>query len=396
MFRRLMMAMIAIGFIGILGLTPVRGQAATGEPVGLDSTYVSVDGAFRFDYPSAYSLTITEDYNNPDVGIFYLAENPIWLEVVLPEGARRYERRALGGTPEEIVIAKIEQWEANAPVMMANMVSAGASPEFEHKNAPLTPFDVNGNQGVYGLQVYRVDDQLAAAVMVVTVDLGDGYVVTVAASAQLDNGAAILEQNLEAVLAVVGTMQYVAPEIAPPQLGKLFTGPVGIWQFGTLTFAYPDDWYAVTLVGNLFLANTAEMTLGADMVPGQMIVRFVAPDFNMTVFESEENIRGCSINGEAITPMAVINTQMLGDAEAALVAQGVLYTEPRPVALNNHLAAEMWLFTEDHDMMVLAVDMGGGNVVSMTVFAYPGEMELYEDVLMFIADSLTYTPDGCQ
>lgn len=180
-------------------------------------------------------------------------------------------------------------------------------------------------------------------------------------------------------------------------LPQLFSGPIGAWQTGTLIYAYPEDWFSVVLLDSLFLMNTNELVPNARPVPGDIQVRFAAPDYNMLPFESESDIQNCTQAGTNISPLAVIREQIIGSPEAvdALIERGVAFSEPEPVQTLPNETALMRLWTPERDMLVVTVEVGPGYVVGMTAYTAPGEMVNFEDTLLEIAATLGYEPDGC-
>jgi len=395
--RKLILPVIGIVFTAFWSLCA---QEAT-PGLAFDATYVSADGRFTFAYPAAYGLTITERRDCPDIGIIYTGAQPIWLEVILPTGFQRYAQRALGATPPEIVYTKLRQWRDNVPTLTAGMVDANTAPEFTPAVIDPIEFVTSDDRiGAYASQIYPLNDTQAAAVLVAAVDLGDDQVVTIIASAPLDNGAARLAEHLPTVLAIAGTVRYVPPEpavVALPPLTKTYSDVVGNWQTGTLTFAYPEDWFTAVMIGNLFLSNRAEFSISAGVQPGQVFARFATPDYNWLPFVSTEAIENCAVDTTGITPAAVIEAQMLtADGIAGLEEQNALYTLPQAIPLPQHNAALMRVILAERDMLVLAVDLGAGYIVSLVAFASPGEMDQFEDVLLAIADTMVYTPQGCQ
>lgn len=395
-----MSRIVFAGWVALLGLIWGGGGVILAQDaLPLDMTYVSENGLFSFRYPAEYNMTLTAERNNPDVGIFYFGDQPVWLEVIVPHAFKNYANRALGGTPGEIVVVKLERWQQVAEQMLVSLAGTADSPHFLHKHSPLVDFRAGGNAGVYAVQRYHVSDDVIASVVVLAVDLGNDNVVVIVASSPLDAGEAALESHIDTLLAIAGTLTYTPPPDTAilPTLTKHYIGQVGRLRTGTLEFSYPGDWYAVTIINTLFLMNTAELSIDIALRPGQTMARFVSPDYNMLPFAEQAAVAGCTADMTGITPVEVIRAQMLGSeqAVATLEAQGVIYTEPAPISLGSHDAATMYLFTESHDMLVLAVDLGGGNIVSLSVFAVPGEIEQYEPVLLAVADTLTYRPDSC-
>ncbi len=180
-------------------------------------------------------------------------------------------------------------------------------------------------------------------------------------------------------------------------LPQLFSGTIGDWQTGTLIYAYPEDWFSVVLLESLFLMNTNELVLNARPLPGEIHVRFATPDYNMLPFESDSDIQNCTQSGTDISPLAVIQEQIIGSPEAvdALIERGVAFSEPEPVQGLPNETALMRLWTPERDMLVLTVEVGPGYVVGMTAYTVPGEMVNFEETLLEIAATLVYEPDVC-
>ncbi|MFW5748455.1 MAG: hypothetical protein ACOCYT_02445 [Chloroflexota bacterium] len=372
-------------------------------------TYTSEDGAFTFDYAPALTVQVQPELLSLQVGDFFIdPAQPIRVTVSLPQPAARFALNDAGTAPEEVVITRLNLWRQTAPAMAANVLP-GAAAALTRSNTPASdladlvqPVEANQRAGAYLIDSIPLDDDHAATVLLAAVDVGSGYMVTVTASASLAGGAALLESYQADILALIESMRYrptvITWDVADTALPLTYTGTIGQLQVGELRFDYPKDWYILPVGSNILLTNTERLVTGL-LEPGIMQVQIVPPDFNMTAFDSMDAVAACALAPQTlaeITPLTVIERQMLNPDRLEEIAQrGVTFEDPTAVDIAGVQGAYMYLYTAERDTLIIAVDMGGGDVVSLVANAYPGEMTAYDETLFAIAATLAYTGVDC-
>lgn len=365
-------------------------------------TYTSEDGQFSFTYASELTITVQPRDGSLNVGEFYIdADDPLRVEVAPPMTIAELQRSGFGETPRQIIANRLALWRQVAPLMAHSVVDV-PSDAFAAPLRPVEEYLINGRAAAYTEQLYLIDDAHAVGVIMIAVDLGNNHIVTITASPSLYDGAAILEAHRDSVVEIARTLDYTPDHRASRRsavaLTSDYSGRIGHLFTGDLGFTYPKDWYILPISGNVFVTNT-DWLVSNQIESGMVQVNIIPPDFNMTAFLDHETIAECSVAPEQvadITPERVIELQMLNEARLASYAeQNATYSDIESYKVNGRDMAYMYLWTPERDALVVAVDMGGGHVVSMMVFTYVGEMVLYADTIFALADALDYTPNTC-
>jgi hypothetical protein len=392
MFKRFLI-LLACGVLAV----PVFAQTRLGE------TYTSDDGEFSFDYADGLTMQVGVPESTTDIGEFYIdPETPMRVKVSPPIPVTTFDADGMGTTPATITTTRLRLWRQIAPVMTAGVIDVpdGA---FADPLATVETYTIDGREAAYVTQVYQIDDTHSAAVVLITVEMDANMIVTITASPSLAGGAELAADYQQDILAIAQSLQY-QPELDASttnadSLPTEYIGQIGNIQTGELRFFYPKAWYILPVSGNIFVTNNDRLVNGT-LEPGMLQTNVIPPDFNKTGFADMEAVGSCNLSPaeiEAITPIAVLEQQML--SEERLISyeeQGATYHEPEAIILNERDAAYMRLFTAERDALVIAVDMGDGNVVSIMAFAYVGEMAQYDDTLFALAGTFDYTHQGCE
>lgn len=388
--------MLSLLFL-VVGAFPASGQAA------VEKTYISDDGSFRFRYADEISVDVSSTFKSFDVGAFYVSEDePIRVQVSPPTSLAAFSEAGLGSTAREVLVRRLGLWRSVAAERTAQVIDLPSDVAFNGKLAGVTQTTIAGRPVTQTTQVFPIDTQHTAAVKMMAVRVGGGRIVLLTASPSLAGGGDLLERYADDVNAIVRTVEYDedlnASQSASAPLRRNFTGDFGRLQIGEITFGYPKDWYILQVNGSVLVTNTQRL-LADGVEPGMVQASLISPDFNKTAFGTREAIARCELTAgtrAAITPASVLERQMLSEARlASMDAQGARYDEPQTLRLGGRDAAYMRLYTPDRDALVIAVDMGQGNVVSLMSFAAPGEMPAYDDTLFALASSLEYDHQGC-
>ncbi|TVR22784.1 MAG: hypothetical protein EA396_05195 [Anaerolineaceae bacterium] len=366
-------------------------------------TYTSDDGQFTFTYASDLTITVQPREGSLNIGEFYIdADEPLRVEVSPPTTITELQLNGFGNTPRQIINNRMALWRQVAP-LMTNSVVEVPSDAFAAPLRPIEEYLINGRQAAYSEQLYMIDGVHAVGVIMIAVDLGNNHIVTITASPSLHDGAAILEAHRDSIIEIARTLDYTpnhrASRRSAMPLTSYYENSIGHLFTGDLGFTYPKDWYILPISGNVFVTNTDRL-VSSQIESGMVQVNIIPPDFNMTAFFDHESIAECNIAPEQaadITPERVIEVQMLNEARlASYEEQNATYSDVESLKIDGRDMAYMYLFTPERDALVVAVDMGGGHVVSMMVFAYVGEMVLYADTIFALASTLDYAPRDCQ
>lgn len=148
---------------------------------------------------------------------------------------------------------------------------------------------------------------------------------------------------------------------------------------GSLTFSYPAGWVALEDQGLVTLTND-EAALEEDMVPpGAVGVLIVDPAMlRMVVYDLPDS----SPQGAVV---ALVESISYGDADIDAIPA------PESFALEGRDAARLLFTLEQGEVLVIAVDVGDGNIVTVLAVAAPGEMAQFEGDILGVAATVQYT-----
>jgi len=382
-----------------LMLTSVAIQAQ----VGIVETYVSDDGSFQFDYAPNMHINVVERQSTLNIGQFYLeADPPIWVDVSIPTPAANFHNIGLGNTPAAIVASRMALWRQTAPIRLATILQTDLTLAITPANIAIHHIQIDNKPAAFASFEYVLDENQVASVFMMVVDVGYDHLVTITASPTIINGSTLLTTYENEIIHLAETITFNPANAAQSAesviLPSAYTGEIGQLQVGHLTFAYPKEWYILSVGSNVFLTNTSQFVTGT-LPTGTIQVNIIPPDFNMTAFVDRDTIANCAltpIQKNEITPSTVLQHHLLRDEQIdAMAQQGTTFTEPTVVQVNNREVAYMQLFTSERDVLAIAVNMGDGNVVSMMTFSPVGEMQSYINTLLAIAGSFDYQFNAC-
>jgi len=167
----------------------------------------------------------------------------------------------------------------------------------------------------------------------------------------------------------------LAPLAAHAQLprSKQYASPSG-----HLTFSYPAAWVVVEDQGMVVLTND-EAALEEDIVPPGVI--------GVIVIEP-------AMLGALVYELPDTSPESVVTAVAESISFGELDVLPVPesITVGDRPAARAMLSLADSDVLVIAVDVGDGNTLTLAAIASVGEMAQFEANILGIAASLEYTP----
>jgi hypothetical protein len=369
----------------------------------LHATYISDDGTFSFHYADTLAVTVQPIQAGLRIGEFFVSDqDPVRVVVSPPMSAQTFRANGVGETPEAIVAARLALWRQVVPTRSAEVLSFEPVLPFQEAPPPVNAYTINGRPAAYAMQIFGLDANHAAAIILLAIDVGQGHIVTITASPSLLGGEQILSDVRDDVLAIAETLTFV-PLLNTDQndalpLASTFSAEIGTLQTGDLLFYYPKSWYILPVGGNIFITNVDRLLTDGNLEPGIVQVNVIPPDFNLTGFADIEQIEACApLTTQPISAATVLETQMLTPERIASYEQEeATYFPPESVMLNGRDAAYMRVFTPQRDVLVIAVNMGEGRVVSLMSFSASGKMATYDDTLFALAATLDYHHIGCE
>ncbi len=366
--------------------------------IDLSQTYTSADGSFTFHYPAGW-------YAEPlDGGRVDLENTPyekrldnpdaLRLEISPPIPVSQLTMMGNGTTPAEFA-----QYTAAASAVTSAFFSA--TPGQPNQNPPVVPtpvivdFTVDGRPAAWVAQSYSAMG-IEIATMTIFVDVGSNTIVSINAAPYLSGGMELINRYRDTILAIAGSLRYTplpTPVSANANLPQTFTGQVGVWGLGDITFNYPADWYTVNFVA-IFIQNTQQQLDQHNLQSGQMQAAIIDPATNMALIKDWKTVVDCTANPEGVTALAIIQKQLPSTPEQqAQVAQaGITYSEPESLLLNGKEAVLVHFHQNKQDILVIDIDLGNGNIAGLMAFAPEGEMSRYEETLKEVVGTFSYTP----
>jgi hypothetical protein len=385
-------------------LLAVTASCATARAV---NTYTSSDGTFTFQYPADWEKM--ENPEDPSVIILdnlpfdqrYTSPTSFSVHVSAPSDISQSSMMGMGDTPAEMVRAQAQFMGFAGTVFSAQPEDfedgelEGIDESLQRAEAvEITEYTINGSPAARALFSTGGMFGYTNSIFSIVLEVGGNKVAAVQGISL--NGEAPLVQNQAAILAIADSIRYTPLPIGTsgnPDLPQTFSGPIGVWDMGTLTFNYPDDWYVLPL--GPFLQNTPERMDQANPLPGRLQVGIVGPEFGMMPLEETEDILECRVNMEEITAESVMEAYITvpPDQIEALQTAGITYGEPERIELDGLVVYRVRSTDPKRDVLIMTVDMGNGNVIPLMAFAPLGEMSQYEETLLDIVSTFEFTPN---
>jgi hypothetical protein len=390
--------------ISVLGFTVVQAQQTE------NTTYTTEDGTFTFEYPGDWFVEVINPQYGANAHIAMtnlpqdeiLSDEAFMLQLGLPK--RPYE---LGlpnvSSPSEAVQQYLSLYSTQSSSAIEIITPSSTTPQ------PLTPksddpdvieFESEFVSGAYGYARSQIGAVDASSLMIV-VDVGNDYWVWMSANS-LSGGLETLEQNEQAILDIALSMRYTPPPPVysnSPDLPLVYSGLVGIWQRGTIQFFYPEDWVVSDGI-ILLLSNTSE-NLGMNAVPqaGQVIMVIQGVSETRASVDQTELYNTCGTSTSEWTAREMVS-ELLGRLTPAQMEQmtqaGITITQPESITINDVEIVYFRQYQGEFEILTMFVDLGNGDVPSVSATTLRGEMTQFEDTLFEIASTFIYTPLPCE
>jgi hypothetical protein len=270
--------------------------------------------------------------------------------------------------------------------------------ELQPSSPDVSEFTVDGRSSAYAYsssQVMGAD----ASQMVIIVDIGDGRWVSISATS-FKGGLVTIKRYQPIIIALVQSMHYeppIAVYSGNPDLPQVYSGLVGIWQRGYITFYYPQDWYAFNF-GTVGFSNKAENVINTMPQPGQFIATVQGVSETTASADPGELFNQCDIVKRDLTARTLVE-KMLGNITSAQLEQiknaGIIMTQPEVMTVNSKEIVYLRQYQDDYEVLAMFIDLGGGNITSMSVTTKQGEMVQFEEQLFAVAGTFQYEPKPC-
>lgn len=407
--RRLFLSVMSLFSLLVGGLITALAFPHLQDGVELSKTYTSADGSLTFRYPAEWSVEALGDgrvvLGNEAPEIRFESKTALRIEISPAIPVSELSMMGYGTTPQEMVRASIALSNASS-AFMAGMANATLTPSSGTPSTVATAtqdisvvnFEVNGRPAAWGTTSSVVAGS-EFAMMMIYIEVDDAHVVTLTASPWLYGGAELLSRYQSTVLAIADTVRYsplATPTTSSGDLPKTFTGVVGGWQMGEITFNYPDDWYVLSFGPVLQTTNTPLNQ--RDLKPGQMQAAIVDPASNMALIKDWKDVVDCKANPEGVTALAVVQKQLPSTQKQReqYAAAGITFSEPERTSINGKDVVLLRLHQPQQDVLLIDIDLGNGNIAGLLAFAPEGEMAQYETRLLAIVGTFSYKPkEGC-
>lgn len=383
--------------------------------------FTTDDGSFSFDYPAGWFVEVVdpEFATSTYISIYNLPDDQrddspeaITIRMSLP---RKYYDFGFdmmlfgifqGETPAEMVASIVPNTSNPEDIVFATP-SADGTPQplqFQNSTADIMEFTVNRRPAAYGYsantnQFQSVDTNR----LIVVADVGGDYRVSAVAGSAA-GGLATIQQNEVAILHIVESILYSPPATVfsgNPELPQVYSGPVGLFQSGNVEFYYPEDWYISSSIG-LGLSNVPRSLVNSTPASGEFFaviqgvgetVMSVDPTstFNLCDPESSDETEQWTAR-ELVTELL----SSITPAQAQQLENGnITISQPEIVTVEGVEIVYIRQYQNDLEVVAMYIDLGEGNVMSMSAIAHQGELSQYEDQLFAIVGTFQYTPLPC-
>jgi hypothetical protein len=380
----------------------------------MTQTFTSPDGTFSFEYPFGWSIVKLDTTNPPNqINITKLAGQdnlrmPEGFTITVSPPAKFYTiPLSKAETPKEMIEQSMA-WARIAEGLLRNSsvnpitgIDADGMPlstptillpSVAPESAQISEFTVDGRDAAYG--IFAVKSSLS--MITVVVDVGNDYWVTMT-GISVAGDLPTIQQNEAIVLQIAQRLRFTPPppiDSGNPDLPRVYSGPFGIWQVGTVEFYYPEDWYVLNSL-SLNISNRKDL-LNGQPVTGQFIAQVTSVPETLAVVDPSEAGNECHVVKTLWTAQSVANavfTQMISSRLEELTKAGIAITQPETITINNVEMAYYRQFEKDAELLTMFVDLGEGDVMALSAVTLRGEMAQFEDQLFQVASTFLYTPN---
>ncbi len=378
------------------------------------TTFTTKDRTFSFDTPQDWTVEIINPEYGPNAHLsvdnlpldqrFEVAEG-VNLQIWLP--ARSFQIGGLSGetfkTPKEALMQMLPANTQPATIEFATPSKDGTPQPLNVQ--PSTPdvyeFTVNHLPAAYGYSTQQAMGIVVSQMMIIA-DLGNDYWVSMYA-ASFKGGLPTLQKNEAIILDIVKSMRYTPPEVAEsgyPDLPQMYSGLVGIWQQGSIKFYYPQDWYVTTpAVGVVIMSNKAQNAVNVQPESGQFIVQINGVAETRSALDPLRPFDSCKFKGDDLTAKEYVE-KLLSTLTASRLEQlkqaGITMTQPEMTTANDKQLIYLWQYQGDIEVLSIIVDLGHGNIESLSLTAKKGEAAQFQKQLFEVVGTFEYTPRPCE
>ena len=180
---------------------------------------------------------------------------------------------------------------------------------------------------------------------------------------------------------------------------------------GSITFMYPSEWVVREANGQILLASSEAALTATDEMPSSgefraAIVVSAITDMDTGLSAGATPVEVLQAVADTLREAGLVEdlTDMAGDeateaaeatqqAEATVEAETKMaFEEPEATTIGMHDAARMKGTLVDGEVSLWAIDLGDDVFAVITAASAQGEMAGFEQTLMAVAETLTYTP----
>lgn len=153
---------------------------------------------------------------------------------------------------------------------------------------------------------------------------------------------------------------------------------------GNLSFSYPAGWVVVEDQGMLLVTSDAASLDSDTMLPGMAGVIVVEPAM----------LSSLAYDTPIASPEAAASVLVEGFSFGALdeIPEPERFTLDGQAHGSRHAARVLVSLADVGDLLIIAVDMGDGNMLSFVGITFAGEIDQFESQFLGIAASAEYTP----
>jgi hypothetical protein len=371
-------------------------------------TFTTEDQSFSFDYPADWTVELINADQGPNAHLSidnmpleqrFESTDAVNLQITLPTQSFLVGYSPTK-TPKEAVGEAVHNTVLPPSIDFATH-SANQTPqplELQPSIPDVTEFSVDGRSSAYAYsssQVMGTD----ASQMVVIVDVGDGRWVSISATS-FKGGLETIKRYQPIIIALAQSMHYEPPIAAysgNPELPQVYSGLVGTWQRGYITFYYPQDWYAFNF-GTVGFSNKAENVINTMPQSGQFIAVVQGVSETRASGDPTELFNQCNVVTSDLTARKLVE-KMLGNFTSTQLEQiknaGITMTQPEVTTANGKEIVYMRQYQNDYEVLAIYIDLGDGNVPSMNVTTKQGEMAQFEPQLFAVAGTFQYKAKPC-